>query len=87
MQKIEPITQYVSATKGRLPALTNPGKLHQQAFENSGMAQIIFSGKGTVLLANKAACRLLGCIKKQLIARDRAELVEKLQSWCTTPWK
>jgi PAS domain S-box-containing protein len=47
----------------------------QQAFENSLQANIIsIVGSGRVIRANRAACRLLGYSKKELLTRKREDI-------------
>jgi PAS domain S-box-containing protein len=52
-------------------SLATDEKLYHQAFDNSLQANIIFSvNSGEVVLANNAACRLLGYSKKELLTRS-----------------
>lgn len=47
--------------------------LREQAFENSAQANIIFEVKtGKVMMANLAACRLLGYSQKEMLCNDRS---------------
>ena len=63
-----------------LPATAkpNPDPILQQAFENSLQANIIsIVSSGRIIRANKAACRLLGYSKKELLTRSRKDIFEK----------
>jgi len=54
---------------------SNPDHILQQAFENSLQANIIsLVGSGRIIRANRAACRLLGYSKKELLSRNRADI-------------
>lgn len=49
--------------------------LHQQAFENAAQANIIFEIKtGKVIVANIAACRLLGYSAKEILSKRRSAI-------------
>jgi PAS domain S-box-containing protein len=63
--------------KQSVTTVSTPNQLHELAFENSSLPQIISSGKeGTILFANKSACKLLGYDKNQLCSKSRADIVE-----------
>src|ERR1700722_14957306 len=52
-----------------------PDPILQQAFENSLQANIIsLVGSGRIIRANKAACRLFGYSKKELLTRSRGNI-------------
>src|ERR1700722_5010150 len=52
-----------------------PDHILQQAFEFSLQANIIsIVGNGRIIRANRAACRLLGYSKKDLLTRNRKEI-------------
>jgi PAS domain S-box-containing protein len=52
-----------------------PDHILQQAFENSLQANIIsIVGTGRIIRANRAACRLLGYPKKELLSRNREDI-------------
>src|ERR1700722_17909203 len=52
-----------------------PDHILQQAFENSLQANIIsIVSSGRIIRANRAACRLLGYSKKELLTRNRKEI-------------
>src|SRR5579872_3326693 len=60
---------------------TFPGKasthdhILQQAFENSLQANVIsIAGNGIIIRANRAACRLLGYSKKELLTKNREDI-------------
>jgi PAS domain S-box-containing protein len=54
---------------------SNPDPILQQAFENSLQANIIsIVGTGRIIRANRAACRLLGYSKKELLTRNREDI-------------
>ena len=49
--------------------------IFQQAFEHSLQANIIsVVGNGSIIRANRAACRLLGYSKKELLTRTREDV-------------
>ena len=57
------------------PRAANPDHLLQQAFENSLQANVIsIVGSGVIVRANRAACRLLGYSKKELLAKNRGDI-------------
>ena len=63
-----------------LPATAkpNPDPILQQAFENSLQANIIsIAATGRIIRANRAACRLLGYSKKELLTRNRKDIFER----------
>jgi PAS domain S-box-containing protein len=52
-----------------------PDHILQQAFENSLQANIIsIVESGRIIRANRAACRLLGYSKKDLLTKNRVEI-------------
>jgi PAS domain S-box-containing protein len=54
---------------------TNIDYIFQQAFEHSLQANIIsIVGSGRIIRANRAACRLLGYSKKDLLTRHREDI-------------
>src|ERR1700730_4186768 len=54
---------------------TPPNHLHQKAFNNSLQANIIFNvADGSIIEANRAACRLLGYSKKELLTKSRKDI-------------
>ncbi len=54
---------------------TPPGHLHEQAFDHSLQASIIFRvSDGRIIKANRAACKLLGYSKKELLTKGRADI-------------
>jgi PAS domain S-box-containing protein len=56
-------------------APASSGHLHQQAFDNSLQANIIFIvSDGRIVKANKAACKLLGYSKKELLTKNRKDI-------------
>jgi PAS domain S-box-containing protein len=60
------------APKEKLPLSDD---LHQQAFNNSLRANIIFTvSDGQIISANRAACKLLGYSKKELLTRHRKDI-------------
>jgi len=65
--------------------IPNPKKLrgaaiddiHHLAFDNSVQANLVTrSGTGKILIANRAACRLLGYSKKELLTKNRADIAD-----------
>jgi len=55
--------------------------LREQAFENSAQANIIFEVKtGKLILANLAACRLLGYSQKEILRTDRSGIFAVAES-------
>jgi len=73
------ITPPVSRTKKQLaPAKDKndlPGNLYRKAFENSLQANIIFIvSDGRIIRANRAACKLLGYTKKELLTKHRKDV-------------
>ncbi|HTI12076.1 MAG TPA: PAS domain-containing protein [Puia sp.] len=60
---------------------TSSGHLHRQAFDNSLQANIIFIvSNGRIVKANKAACKLLGYPKKELLVKNRKDLFNITES-------
>jgi PAS domain S-box-containing protein len=58
-----------------MPSSSTHDHILQQAFENSLQANIIsIVASGRIIRANKAACRLLGYSKKDLLTRNRKEI-------------
>jgi PAS domain S-box-containing protein len=58
-------------------ALATAEKLYHQAFDNSVQANIIFTvSSGEIVLANSAACKLLGYSKKELQTKSRDALFD-----------
>ena len=58
-----------------MPSSSTPDHILQQAFENSLQANIIsIASSGRIIRANRAACRLLGYSKKDLLTRNRKEI-------------
>jgi PAS domain S-box-containing protein len=54
--------------------------IFQQAFEHSLQANIIsIVGNGRIIRANRAACRLLGYSKKELLTRNREDIFRKTE--------
>jgi PAS domain S-box-containing protein len=54
---------------------SDPDHILQQAFENSLQANVIsIVGNGTIIRANRAACRLLGYSKKELLTKNREDI-------------
>jgi PAS domain S-box-containing protein len=74
--KVSPPTkkaQRIAFAKGETEA--SPDPILQQAFENSLQANIISIAKdGRIIRANKAACKLLGYSKNELLARKRKDI-------------
>jgi PAS domain S-box-containing protein len=55
--------------------------LHHLAFDNAVLANIIFIvSNGKIILANSAACKLLGYSKKGLLAKSRATIFDIKES-------
>ena len=53
----------------------NTDYIFQQAFDHSLQANIIsIVGNGRIIRANRAACRLLGYSKKELLTRNRVDI-------------
>ncbi len=51
--------------------------LHHQAFDNSLQANILFTtSNGKIILANRAACKLLGYSKKELLAKTMSSIFD-----------
>ena len=51
--------------------------LHHLAFDNSVQANLVSRARtGKILIANRAACRLLGYSKKELLTKNRADIVD-----------
>ena len=51
--------------------------LHHQAFDNSLQASILsITGSGQIILANVAACRLLGYSKKEILTKSRSTIFD-----------
>src|SRR5258706_837626 len=48
--------------------------LHEKAFNNSLQANIIFIADGSIISANRAACKLLGYSKKELLTKNREDV-------------
>jgi len=62
----------LSAKKDRVPISDH---ILQQAFENSLQANIIsLVGNGIIIRANRAACRLLGYSKQELLTKNREDI-------------
>ncbi|MES1249945.1 MAG: PAS domain S-box protein, partial [Chitinophaga rupis] len=56
-------------------AFANPDYILQQAFENSPQANVIsIVSNGMIIRANRAACRLLGYSKKELLTKNREDI-------------
>ncbi len=54
------------------------GNLQHLAFENSAQANLVVRvNSGKILIANRAACRLLGYTKKELLTRSHKDLIDK----------
>ena len=52
-----------------------PDNLHRKAFDNSLQANIIFIvSSGRIIRANRAACKLLGYSRKELLTKNRADI-------------
>lgn len=65
--------------KPALPELSDD--LHQQAFDSSLRANIIFKVRdGSVVTANRAACQLLGYSKRELLTKNRKDIFGKTTS-------
>jgi PAS domain S-box-containing protein len=63
----------ITATK--MERTLDPDPILQQAFENSLLPNIIsIVGTGRIIRANRAACRLLGYSKKELLTRNRKDI-------------
>jgi PAS domain S-box-containing protein len=59
---------------------SNPDHVLQQAFECSLQANVIsIVGSGRIIRANRAACRLLGYSKKELLTRNREDIFRKTE--------
>jgi PAS domain S-box-containing protein len=57
------------------------GRLYMQAFDHSLQANIIFTvSDGKIISANKAACKLLGYPKNQLLTRNRKDIFSLSES-------
>lgn len=55
--------------------ISAPERLYQQAFEHSLQANIIFIvSDGRIVTANRAACKLLGYTKKELMDKNRNDI-------------
>ncbi len=55
--------------------------LHHQAFDNSLLANILSTVKdGKVILANNAACKLLGYTQKELLTKTRSDIFDIAES-------
>lgn len=62
-------------------ALATDEKLYHQAFDNSLQANIIFTvSSGAIVLANSAACKLLGYSKKELLTKSRSAIFDIAES-------
>ncbi|TAL42680.1 MAG: PAS domain S-box protein, partial [Chitinophagaceae bacterium] len=58
-------------------AATSDDTLRHLAFDNSLQANIIFKvSSGKIILANRAACKLLGYSKKELLSKSRSTLFD-----------
>jgi PAS domain S-box-containing protein len=56
---------------------SHPDHILQQAFENSLTANIIsIAGNGTIIRVNRAACKLLGYSKRELLTKNREEIFQ-----------
>jgi len=56
-------------------AATNENTLRHLAFDNTSQANIISTVKsGKIILANRAACKLLGYSKKELLTKGRTDV-------------
>src|ERR1700742_1729473 len=63
------------ATPTKRKRASVPDNLLQKAFENSMQANIISIGaSGRIIRANRAACKLLGHSKKELLTRKRKDI-------------
>ena len=61
------------AKKTKTSLLSNDDMLRQQAFENALQPNIIsIASSGKIIMANRAACKLLGYSKKELLAKNSA---------------
>ena len=61
--------------------ISNGDILRQLAFDNSLTANIIFTlGKGQIILANNAACKLLGYSKKELMTKLRSAIFDTTET-------
>jgi PAS domain S-box-containing protein len=59
---------------------SHPDPVLQQAFENSLQANIIsIVSTGRIIRANKAACRLLGYSRKELLTRSRKDIFNRTE--------
>jgi len=62
-------------------AAANDDMLRYLAFENTAQANIISSvSSGKIIIANSAACKLLGYSKKELLTKNRAAIFDITQS-------
>ncbi|MES1223625.1 MAG: PAS domain-containing protein, partial [Bacteroidota bacterium] len=65
----------MNQTTFRDSKISMPGFARQLAFDNSLTANLIFNaGTGKVIIANKAACALLGYSKKEILTRQKKNL-------------
>jgi PAS domain S-box-containing protein len=70
--------QNILATKRERTSVAD--HILQQAFENSLQANIIsIVGTGRIIRANRAACRLLGYSKKELLTRNRKDIFKRTE--------
>jgi PAS domain S-box-containing protein len=64
-----------NSTAKKIGNVSNPDHILEQAFENSLQANVIsIVGNGRIIRANRAACRLLGYSKKELLSRNRKDI-------------
>lgn len=64
-----------TAKTGIASARAGADTLHQRAFDNAAQAHIIFEIKtGKVIVANHAACRLLGYSEKEILLKVRSDI-------------
>jgi len=65
----------------KLTAAANDDTLRYLAFENTAQANIISTvSSGKIIIANSAACKLLGYSKKELLTKNRAAIFDINQS-------
>lgn len=77
MSKTDGTARHLKAFTPKKITGSAPDNLHHLAFENSIQANIIERpGTGKIIIANMAACRLLGYTKKELLTRRRSDIVD-----------
>ena len=69
------LTPKANITFSKREKAPNPDRILQKAFENSLQANVItIVGNGRIIRVNRAACRLLGYSKKELLMRNKEDI-------------